>query len=154
MKIRLTKHIIAVAATVILVSLLNALVEAAGGAPVGVVVTCNCDDLVGVRFCLDLREKIRASAGYELVQDSENVAAGMHAVCIDDNTAEMKGASSAVAVTITLTTKRSEGYLDTYILVVGRERAKEMAATALGDLDAAIERFRKRLEVRVASQGE
>lgn len=78
----------------------------------------------------------------------------MRIVCVDDNNGELTGYSSAIAISITLTTKTSEMYLDTTVFVVGAHRVNEMAASALATLDTDVEQYRKGLKVRPTSQGE
>jgi len=128
--------------------------QAADSEPVGVVVSCRCEDLVGSQFCFALKEKIRASAGHELVADSHRPAAAMRIVCADTEVGEMVGHGSAVAITFTVITKPSEEYLATHLVMVGSKRVNDMAASVLADLDEAIEPFRDMLKVRVTKKSE
>ena len=150
MKTLSAKHTIAVAAVSILISLLCSRLEAAGGAPIGVVVGCTCDDIVGARFCFGLKEKIRASAGYDLVEEGSRLAAGMRIVCQDIEKGESAGRTSAVSITFTLTNKTSEEYLSSAVFVIGAHRVNDMAASALAVLDQLIDPFRERLMVQAA----
>jgi hypothetical protein len=134
------------AAICIVISLLCWCAQAADSEPVGVVVSCSCHDLVGSRFCFALKEKIRASAGYELVADSHRIAAGMHIICADTAVGEMVGYGSAVSITFTVIDKPGEEYLDTGLVMVGSERVNAMVASTLADFDKDIEPFRDVLE--------
>lgn len=150
MKQHLAQLVIALSATVVTISLLFLPAEAAGGAPVGVVVGCTCDDIVGARFCFALKEKIRASAGYDLVGEGSRLAAGMRIVCQDIEKGESAGRTSAVSITFTLTNKTSEEYLSSAVFVIGAHRVNDMAASALAVLDQLIDPFRERLMVQAA----
>lgn len=76
--------------------------RAAGNAtPVKVHITCDGEDIPGQRVCSAVKEKIRASAGFELVQSPAAGVFCAHIVSIDLGN---EGLSSAMSVTFTLAT--------------------------------------------------
>ena len=78
----------------------------------------------------------------------------MRIACVDANTGEMAGYTSALAITYTLTTTTSEVWLGTQVFVVGADRVNEMAATALSLLDTKVDKYRELLKVRATNKGE
>ena len=138
--------------TLILGCVLQRSALAAGSGVARVVVDCSkdCTDQVGSRLCYALKEKIRASAGYKLVDDSPALAAGVRMVCDDpdDGSAEEGGHRTVAAVTLTLTSTTDERYLTTSILTVGGDRTERAAEAILAFLDSHTEPFRQSLLVR------
>jgi hypothetical protein len=134
---------LAVSGTVLLSS---SVVRAAGNRPMGIVISCDCGDIVGSRFCFALKEKIRASAGFKLQSedDKDRWTAGAHVLCIDPDRDSATGLRSVVAMTITTTAPLTAAfYLTTIIYVIGRDRVDDMASSALSDIDKEEERYRQ-----------
>jgi hypothetical protein len=114
---------------------------AAGGTLVNVYMDCTTEgDLVGNNFCFAAKEKLRASAGFRLVEEPPKIGIGVHLVSLDpDVRIGLEGASSVVAASLTVYTGLGslEYYETTYIFDVGEERVGEMATTLLSHIDQA-----------------
>ncbi len=121
---------------VLIGSVLAANVEAAGVRLVGVYVTCDGHDVVGANLCFNVKEKIRASAGFRLLDDPSGRGVGVHLVTVDDSPTGFEGASSAVSVTYTTFLGSSLEYFETaQVIEVGSERVREMATSVLSRVD-------------------
>jgi hypothetical protein len=68
---------------------------------VKVLVACTGDDLLGVRVCSTLKEKLRASSGFELVELPAALVFCVHLTSVD-STAHHTNAASALAVVFTV----------------------------------------------------
>ena len=68
--------------------------------PLKVLIACNGEDIPGERVCSALKEKIRASVGFELVQLIDNADFCVHMVSVDLGSENL---SSAMAVIFTTT---------------------------------------------------
>jgi hypothetical protein len=106
-----------------------------------VAVECSCDDSVGMQLCLALKEKIRSSKSFDLVEDQIAMASvqgvKVHIVSLDiegkDN--QFSNVHSAAAVVVTLPGKHAETYLTSYIVTVGRKSVDDEASILLANLD-------------------
>jgi hypothetical protein len=107
-------------------------------------VTCSTDDSVGSRLCFAVKEKIRASRGFELVDDQTNGGTCViHIVSVDtgDN-----GNASAVATVYTVITSRPypiEAYLTTVVHLIGTKRVEDIAEDVVADLEQDTDFLRK-----------
>ncbi len=108
-----------------------------------VAVSCSGDDLLGERLCLALKEKIRASKGFELVdeRDAETAQSGFGVHLISEDTAnrdtEDAGALSAIAVVFTIPKREPllDGFVTAYIEICGAHRIDDVASTIFADID-------------------
>jgi len=111
---------------------------ASASKPVRVYVECtNTNDSTGVRFCLTLKEKIRASQGFELVDSEKPLVFEVHIITESDTSSpEQQAFSSAASVVFTLRrTDATEMYLTSFVLDFGSERTNEEAENILAHID-------------------
>jgi hypothetical protein len=110
--------------------------------PIRVFVGCSGDDALGPRVCSHLREKIRASKGFELVQSPGPGVFCVHIVSMDAGTEP--GLQSAYAETYSLgTTTGTELFLTSYVSIVGTSRVAENVDGLFADMDKESEFLRK-----------
>ena len=77
-------------------------VRSAGGIPVDTYVDCSCDDIVGQNLCFTVKEKLRQSAAFRLVDQRPDIGVSLHLVCLDpDSNDEGKGDRAVVSTTYT-----------------------------------------------------
>jgi hypothetical protein len=111
---------------------------ASASRPVRVYVDCtNHDDMVGTRFCLALKEKIRASQGFELVESETPLVFEVHIVSESDAaSAEEQGISAAASIVFTVMRyDKTESYLTSFVIDFGSARVNEEAEAVLGHID-------------------
>lgn len=117
-------------------------------AKLSVLVDCHCSDPVGGDFCGALKDKIKDSSAYRLVDHTDAYGIGVHLWCVDLFTglpgidSKLTGTMSAVSVTFTIYADRLPGevYEDSSVFRVGKEAADEMSErilTAVGQLATA-----------------
>ena len=117
-------------------------------AKLSVLVDCHCSDPVGGDFCGALKDKIKDSSAYRLVDHTDAYGIGVHLWCVDMFTglpgidAKLTGTMSAVSVAFTIYADRLPGevYEDSSVFRVGKEAAGEMSdriLTAVGQLATA-----------------
>ncbi len=117
-------------------------------AKLSVLVDCHCSDPVGGDFCSALKDKIKDSSAYRLVDHADAYGIGVHLWCVDMFTglpgidAKLTGTMSAVSVAFTIYADRLPGevYEDSSVFRVGKEAADEMSQrilTAVGQLATA-----------------
>ena len=114
--------------------------DAAGAThPIKVNVQCDGEDTIGERLCFAIKEKIRASKGFELVDvrqaESSPLGFGVHLLSLDAG--EEKGNMSAISVVFTLPqpTPRLDYYLTLRIMLCGLSRIDDQASAILADID-------------------
>lgn len=108
-----------------------------------VFVQCSTDDSIGSRLCFAIKEKIRASRGFELIEDSTVGACGIHLVSVD---AGDNGADSAVSETYTVVSPKVapfEVLLTSSVRIVGSERVDHVAEATMAELEEATDFLRK-----------
>jgi hypothetical protein len=118
---------------------LHAAAYAAG--PIKVVevqLDCNGTDILGKRLCFALKEKIRASRGFELVdaKEAQQSPTGftLHVISID--TSDGKGYRSSAAIAYTIPLKdATELYQDVEIVDFGSEHVNGTADDLMADID-------------------
>ena len=111
---------------------------ASASKPVRVLVDCsNHGDMVGTRFCLALKEKIRASQGFELVESEQPLVFEVHIITVSDTTsAEDQGISSAASVVFTVARfDKTELYVTSFVIDFGSARVGEEAEAILAHID-------------------
>jgi hypothetical protein len=111
---------------------------ASASKPVRVLVDCSSNnDSVGARFCLALREKIRASQGFELVDSEKPLVFEVHIVSESDTAqSEPQDVSCAAAVVFTaMSVDSREIYLTSFVLDFGANRVGEEAEQVLAHID-------------------
>jgi len=106
---------------------------------VRVYVDCTGEDMVGARVCSSVKEKIRASKGFQLVSlaKAEEARASfvVHIVSQNDTGTDLNYAS-ALSVTLTLPTpQRYEIYVTSIVMVVGTSKVDEIADSLISTLD-------------------
>src|SRR5271155_5790700 len=117
-------------------------------AKLSVLVDCHCSDPVGGDFCGALKDKIKDSSAYRLVDHTDAYGIGVHLWCVDMFTgrpgfvAKLTGTIFAVSVAFTIYADRLPGevYEDSSLFRVGKEAADEMSErilTAIGQLATA-----------------
>jgi hypothetical protein len=120
----------------------------AADAKLSVFVDCHCSDPVGGDFCDALKDKVKDSSAYRLVDHADAYGIGVHLWCVDLFTglpgidAKLTGTMSAVSVAFTIYADRLPGevYEDSSVFRVGKEAADEMSQrilTAVGQLATA-----------------
>lgn len=107
------------------------------------------NDAVGTRFVFAIKENIRRSATYELVDSGRSIKLQM--VSVDVNSAD-QGITSAIATAITAHYMGDDGkwgdaYVNTMIDVVGKERVEDMAHNFLATIDNYLTTLRTSSEV-------
>jgi hypothetical protein len=126
--------------------------RAAGGATdtkLGIYVECHCSDPVGDDFCGAVKDKVKDSTTYRLVDHPDSYGIGVHLFCIDmfsklpSVDSKLSGTMSAVSVAFTLyAVDRLPGevYDDSSVFRVGKDATDEMATsllTAVGQIATA-----------------
>ena len=107
---------------------------------VKVAVSCSGDDAVGSRICASLREKIRASKGFELVGEEEarksfrSFHVSLISESIDPDHPNLESAIAEV-FTMPMPEPQLDGYVDTWVSVTGEGKIDEEAATIIANLD-------------------
>jgi hypothetical protein len=120
--------------------------EAAGR--LNVFVDCHCSDPVGEDFCSDVKDEVKDSTAYKLVEHPEAYGIGVHLWCVDLFTGlpgvekKLAGTMSAVSVAFTIYADRLPGevYEDSSVFRVGKDAADEMSErilSAIGQLATA-----------------
>jgi hypothetical protein len=108
------------------------------GRPLHVYVECSSDDLVGQRLCYEIKEQIRDSVEFKLVDSPKALAFIIHLVSIDQASGdEEQGASSAVAIVFTIerADDQTESYLTDFVQILGANRVHEVAEGVISNLD-------------------
>ena len=111
-------------------------------------VDCHCSDTVGEDFCSALKDKVKDSVAYRLVDHTDAFGIGVHLWCVDLFTglpgidSKLTGTMSAVSVAFTIYADRLPGevYEDSSVFRVGKEATDEMSqriVTAIGQLATA-----------------
>jgi hypothetical protein len=98
-------------------------------------VDCHCSDAVGGDFCTALKDHVKDSAAYQLVDHADAYGIGVHLWCVDLFTgipgvaAKLSGTMSAVSVAFTIYSDRLPGevYEDSSVFRVGKDAADEMS---------------------------
>ena len=102
-----------------------------------VAVNCTCEDSVGSELCSALKEKIRASRGFELVHENEakhsSQGFGVSLVSVPADDGDY---SSAVAIIFTMPMPRGlAGYVNGMAAIVGARKVDDEASSIMGELD-------------------
>lgn len=100
-----------------------------------VYVSCSGDDAIGGRVCYAVKEKLRASRGFELTSTTQVGGFCVHLVSIDDTPPGYQNLASAIAETITGNTAAGQLYLTTSVVIVGASRVQEIADSIVANLD-------------------
>jgi hypothetical protein len=80
-----------------------------------VLVDCHCSDVVGGEFCSALKDKVKDSTAYRLVDHADAYGIGVHLWCVDLFTGipgvatKLTGTMSAVSVAFTIYSDRLPG---------------------------------------------
>jgi hypothetical protein len=134
---------------VLLVLSLPAVSRAAGNdTQLSVFVDCHCSDAVGGDFCSALKDKVKDSTAYRLVDHADAYGIGVHLWCMDLFTglpgidSKLTGTMSAVSVAFTIYADRLPGevYEDSSVFRVGKDATDEMSdkiVAAVGQLATA-----------------
>jgi hypothetical protein len=129
--------------------ILSAPAKAAGNDNrLSVLVDCHCSDAVGGGFCSALKDKVKDSTTYRLVDHADAYGIGVHLWCVDLFTGipgvatKLTGTMSAVSVAFTIYSDRLPGevYEDSSVFRVGKDAADEMSdkiLAAVGQLATA-----------------
>lgn len=113
-----------------------------------VMVDCHCSDAVGGDFCSALKDKVKGSTAYRLVDHADAYGIGVHLWCVDLFTglpgvaSKLAGTMSAVSVAFTIYSDRLPGevYEDSSVFRVGKGATDEMSErilSAVGQLATA-----------------
>jgi hypothetical protein len=113
--------------------------SAAGNDKLNVFVDCHCSDAVGGQFCSDLKDKVKDSEAYRLVDHPDGFGIAVHLWCMDLFTglpgidSKLSGTMSAVSVAFTIFADRLPGevYEDSSVFRVGKDAADEMSQRIL-----------------------
>jgi hypothetical protein len=104
-----------------------------------VFVDCSCDDIVGGNLCYAVKEKIRASSGFRLSEQTPDIGIAVHLVCIDDAVGdEQRGNASAVSVayaTYAHSAITLEYYESSTVVIVGTNRIGEVSTSIVSEVD-------------------
>jgi hypothetical protein len=111
-------------------------------------VDCHCSDTVGGDFCSALKDKVKGSVAYRLVDHTDAFGIAVHLWCVDLFTglpgvdSKLSGTMSAVSVAFTIYSDRLPGevYEDSSVFRVGKEATDEMSQrilSAVGQLSTA-----------------
>jgi hypothetical protein len=125
--------------------------KASAAGPIKIVhiwLDCTGDDPVGEMICSALREEIRRSRGFELVQRSDAemspASLGVHIVSEDCSSDGGSNYASALSVVFTLPMARHrESYWNSFVICVGRMRVKDMAEMIFAKIDKEAEVFQE-----------
>jgi hypothetical protein len=104
-----------------------------------VLVDCHCSDAVGGDFCSALKDKVKDSTAYRLVDHADAYGIGVHLWCVDlfagipGVATKLSGTMSAVSVAFTIYSDRLPGevYEDSSVFRVGKDAADEMSGKIL-----------------------
>jgi hypothetical protein len=104
-----------------------------------VFVDCHCSDAVGGDFCTALKNQVKDSAAYRLVDHADAYGIGVHLWCVDLFTgmpgvaAKLSGTMSAVSVAFTIYSDRLPGevYEDSSVFRVGKDATDDMSQKVL-----------------------
>lgn len=134
-------HVTGLAITLFLFAGLCSTARSAGPIKiVKVMVRCKGDDIPGGRVCSALKEKIRASSGFQLVGEKEAQQAatslGVMITSLDIEVPE-KNIHSALGVVFIapMPENKPDYFIRDYLYVVGSEKTDEIAASIMADLD-------------------
>lgn len=141
-------HLAASILTLVLLTVSTAAGAAGNDARLSVLVDCHCSDAVGGDFCAALKDKVKDSTAYRLVDHADAYGIGVHLWCVDLFTgikgaaAKLTGTMSAVSVAFTIYSDRLPGevYEDSSVFRVGKDATDEMAdkiLAAVGQLATA-----------------
>jgi len=108
-----------------------------------VFVDCHCSDPVGGDFCSDVKDKVKDSVAYRLVDHADAYGIGVHLWCVDLFTglpgvaSKLTGTMSAVSVAFTIYSNQLPGevYEDSSVFRVGKDATAEMSQRILSALD-------------------
>ncbi len=118
-----------------MLALMDASAGRAAGDRLKVMVDCVGDDPVGSRFCFALKERIRASQSFLLVNSAATGVIEIHVGSLDDE-ADKGGNSCAAAIVFTIHTKDGlELFLDSLVADFGGARVHEEAEQVLAEVD-------------------
>ncbi len=119
---------------------------------IGVSLSHTGDDSVGNQFAFAIREAVRGSQGYRLVQtDEPGIQVRLVTINPDDNSSTSNWTVATVVITMTnfLPLDRKDPqtwypiYLTSHVMTVGRSRTEAQARSVIASVDAAIERYRR-----------
>ena len=101
-----------------------------------VYVDCHTPDGIGADLCATLKDKIRQSSGYSLVDNTSTYGIGVHLSSVDvwsGIEGQLSGHLSAVAVVFTIFANKLPGeiYLDSSVSRVGKSAVPEMTTQML-----------------------
>jgi hypothetical protein len=101
-----------------------------------VYVDCRTPDRSGADLCATVKDKIRQSSGYSLVDNTSTYGIGVHLSSVDvwsGIEGQLSGHMSAVAVVFTIFANKLPGevYLDSSVLRVGKGAVPEMSSEIL-----------------------
>jgi hypothetical protein len=122
----------------------------------GVSVAHSGEDIVGQRLAFSLREALRSSSGYKLVDGSEAVFR-VNLITIDpERNPSAAGTWTAASVTFLMTNYIPYQnnnpqtwypiYLTSLVVTAGTQRVDEQAKGILASLDAAVEEYKKAMK--------
>jgi hypothetical protein len=121
-------------------------VQSAGAqtTPISIILESTGEDRVGKDLVYAVREEIRKSAGYKLVDSSADAALMIMLVSLDvEDQESQKGVRTAAAIVVTGAPATANRYLDSYVVVVGRDRTATIARSILASIDGTLARLRK-----------
>lgn len=101
-----------------------------------VYIDCHTPDQSGADLCATVKDKIRRSSGYLLVENTNSYGIGVHLSSVDvwsGIEGQLSGHMSAVAVVFTIFANKLPGevYLDSSVLRVGKGAVPEMSSEIL-----------------------
>jgi hypothetical protein len=103
---------------------------AAGIDKANVFANCFCNDAVGVKLCISLKQKL-ALSGYRLADQPQGAGVGVHLACRDTDV-PAKGAQSAVSVAYTVYFNSSnEVFVGVAVTVVGAHSVDSATAAIM-----------------------
>lgn len=100
------------------------------------------DDGVGTSFAYDLREQLRTSRGYRLVEIEPKAGIGIRMVSIDTS-CDGEGNQSAIAISMTADLNGRSLFVTSWIYNVGRNRTQDTSKRLLADVDKQVAMIRR-----------
>jgi hypothetical protein len=110
--------------------------------PVPVFVSWHGQDSVGRQLVFEVREEIRRSRGYRLVEANEDAVLQVNVVSVDVN-ADNLGISSSIAVAFILRPATENRFITVAAVYLGRERTTLQARSILANVDEIATAFKK-----------
>jgi hypothetical protein len=106
-------------------------------------VDCSGDDSIGSQVCYAVKEKIRASEGFELIDTAKPIPGTFRLSLV---TIETDSSDTASAISEVITGRDKDGdelYLEQYVSICGADRVDYIANGIIADIEQQTEFMRK-----------